>query len=93
MGRGEGPDSSVIGRAPREVRLLRRAERDLLALGDADRGLVVKAIDALERDALPRGAAAIPTRVDGHLLLRAGRFRVIYRLRDRALTVVAITST
>lgn len=89
----ETPRSQIISRAPLEVTLLKRAESDLAALSPEDRAVVAGQIDVLSRDALPRGVAAIHGQHGGHLRVRVGRFRVLYRLRDGAVVVVAITTT
>jgi mRNA-degrading endonuclease RelE of RelBE toxin-antitoxin system len=81
----------VIARAPAEVLVLARAERDLAALRGEDRRAVAAQIDRLAADAFPRGAAAMHD-AGGHLRIRAGRFRLLYRVRDGVLTVVAITA-
>lgn len=91
MVRSETPRSLILSRAPHDVTILKRAELDLRALDEDERAKVAAAIDGLVRDALPRGAATIHGTQGGHLRLRVGRRRVLYRLRDGLLVVVAVT--
>jgi len=92
VGLRKGPDSRIVSRAPRDVRLLARAQRDLLALQAVERQMLAKHIDQLAVDALPRGAEGLDGAHREHIRLRVGRFRVLYRVRDGELDVVAITS-
>jgi mRNA-degrading endonuclease RelE of RelBE toxin-antitoxin system len=86
-----GPPSGVIARAPARVLVLGRAERDLAALDAGERRAVIAQIDRLAADSFPRGAAPMHD-PGGHLRLHAGRFRLLYRVRDGVLTLVAITA-
>jgi mRNA-degrading endonuclease RelE of RelBE toxin-antitoxin system len=89
---GEGPASRVISRAPREVSLFGRAARDLALVDPEERRSIAAEIDRLAEDALPRGVEAIPGPFRDHLRLRVGRFRVLYRVSDGELVVVAVMS-
>ena len=92
MGVRESQPGRVIERYPRDVTLLVRARRDLLALLAVERRMLTKHIDGLALDPLPRGAAPLDGRHRDHLRLRVGRFRLLYRVTDRELSVVAITT-
>jgi mRNA-degrading endonuclease RelE of RelBE toxin-antitoxin system len=74
------------------VVLLERAKRDLMDVPAVERRLLVDAIDALALDALPRGVEALQGRFRDHLRFRVGRFRLLYRVEDAVLAVVAVTS-
>lgn len=90
MGLRSGPSSGVIARAPREVVVLERALRDLLAIQAVERRMIASQIDRLAMDALPRGAEALDGAHRDHLRLRIGRFRLLYRVIEGELTVVAV---
>jgi mRNA-degrading endonuclease RelE of RelBE toxin-antitoxin system len=92
MGLREKQDSRVILEAPRDVTLLSRARRDLLALPAVERSLLARHVDALAMDAAPRGAAVLEGEHRDHLCLRVGRFRLLYRVREDELAVVAVTT-
>jgi mRNA-degrading endonuclease RelE of RelBE toxin-antitoxin system len=72
------------------VLLLERAVRDLRAFQAVERRMLVDHIDKLAMDALPRGVEALEGRYRDHLRLRIGRFRVLYKVVDRELTVVTV---
>jgi mRNA-degrading endonuclease RelE of RelBE toxin-antitoxin system len=72
------------------VLLLERAVRDLRGLQAVERRMLVDHIDKLAMDALPRGVEALEGRYRDHLRLRIGRFRVLYKVVDAELTVVAV---
>jgi mRNA interferase RelE/StbE len=90
MGLLQGPSSGIIARAPREVLLLSRAQRDLLAVQAVERLMLASVIDGLAMDALPRGVEAVQGRFHDHIRLRVGRFRLIYKVDDGLLTVVTV---
>ena len=90
MGLLEGPSSGIIARAPREVLLLQRAERDLFSIQAVERRMVATVLDELAVDALPRGVESVHGRFRDHLRLRVGRFRVLYKVDEGLLTVVAV---
>ena len=92
MGVRKGPDSRIISKAPRDVRVLSRARRDMLDLQAVERQMLAKHIDRLAVDALPRGAEALDGEHREHIRLRVGRFRLLYRVSEGELDVVAITS-
>jgi mRNA-degrading endonuclease RelE of RelBE toxin-antitoxin system len=92
VGLHSGPSSGVIARAPRDVVLLERAKRDLMDVQAVERRLLVDAIDGLSQDALPRGVEGVHGRFRDHLRLRVGRFRLLYRMEDEVLEVVAVMS-
>jgi mRNA-degrading endonuclease RelE of RelBE toxin-antitoxin system len=85
-----GPSSGIIGRAPRDVLLFDRAVSDLRAIQAVERRVLVDHIDKLAMDALPRGVEALEGRYRDHLRLRVGRFRILYKVVDAELTVVAV---
>jgi mRNA-degrading endonuclease RelE of RelBE toxin-antitoxin system len=85
-----GPSSGIISRAPRDVLLFERAKRDLSAITSLERRMVVTQIDQLAVDALPHGVEALQGRFRDHLRLRVGRFRILYKVSDGELTVVAV---
>jgi mRNA-degrading endonuclease RelE of RelBE toxin-antitoxin system len=87
-----GPSSGIIARAPREVVLFDRAIRDLRAIQALERKMLADHIDKLAIDALPRGVEALQGHHRDHLRLRIGRFRVLYKVADGELTVVAVTA-
>ncbi len=90
MGLLEGPSSGIVARAPREVLLLQRAEHDLFSIQAVERRMVATVLDELAVDALPRGVEAVQGRFRDHLRLRVGRFRVLYKVDEGLLTVVAV---
>lgn len=90
MGLHSGPSSGIISRAPREVVLLDRARRELLDLQAVERQMLATLLDKLAMDALPRGVEALDGRHRDHLRLRVGRFRLLYKVDDGVLTVVAL---
>ncbi len=92
MGLLSGPRSGIIAKAPREVVLLERAKRDLLGVQSVERRMLATSLDRLAMDALPRGAESLEGRFRDHIRLRVGRFRLLYRVQDAVLTVVAVVS-
>jgi mRNA-degrading endonuclease RelE of RelBE toxin-antitoxin system len=92
VGVREEPSSGIIARAPRDVKILEAAMRALLDLTAVERTMVVAQIDRLALDALPRGVEALYGRYRDHLRVRVGRFRVLYRVVDEELTVVALVA-
>lgn len=92
MGVREKQPERVIERYPRDVTLLERARRDLQALLSVERRMLVKHIDGLALDPLPRGAGPLDGVHRDHLRARVGRFRLLYRVTDQELVVVAITT-
>ncbi len=92
MGLRSRPSSGIVSRAPRDVVLLERAKRDLMDVPTVERRLLCDALDSLALDALPRGVEALQGRFRDHLRLRVGRFRLLYRVDDAVLAVVAVTS-
>ncbi len=92
MGLRKGPDSRIISRAPRDVRVLARAARDLQKLHAVERTMLARHVDQLAFDALPRGSEALDGEQREHIRLRVGRFRILYRVNDGQIDVVAITS-
>lgn len=91
MGVREEQPSRVIERYPRDVTLLDRAKRDLSGMLAVERRMLVRHLDALALDPLPRGAAPLDGEHRDHLRLRVGRFRVLYRVTEAELSVVAVT--
>lgn len=92
MGVREEPHSRIIARAPRDVTLLERAMRDLMALPAVERAMLAREIDKLALDALPRGVASLEGLHRDHLRLRIGRFRLLYKVSDGELVIVAVTT-
>ncbi len=90
MGVREKRHSQIISRAPRDVLVLERALRELSALPAVERRMVATTIDRLALDALPRGAEALEGRFRDHIRLRVGRFRLLYKVTDGELTIVAL---
>lgn len=90
MGLLQGPSSGIIARGPREVVLLERAKRDLLDAQSVERRMLATTIDGLAMDCLPRGVETVESRFRDHLRLRVGRFRLLYKVDDGILTVVAV---
>jgi mRNA interferase RelE/StbE len=74
------------------VVLLERAKRDLLGVQSVERRMLATSLDRLAMDALPRGAESLEGRFRDHIRLRVGRFRLLYRVQDAVLTVVAVVS-
>ena len=66
-----------------------RAERDLLALPEANARRLVPRIDALAPNPRPRGAKKLAGEDDLYRL-RVGDYRVLYQIRDRVLLVLVI---
>jgi mRNA-degrading endonuclease RelE of RelBE toxin-antitoxin system len=52
--------------------------------------MLATVIDGLAMDALPRGVEAVQGRFHDHIRLRVGRFRLLYKVDDGLLTVVAV---
>ncbi len=90
MGVRERRHSEIVSRAPRDVLILERARRELTDLTAVERRMVATTIDRLALDALPRGAEAIDGRFHDHIRLRVGRFRLLYKVSDGELIVVAL---
>lgn len=90
MGLLQGPSAGIVARVPREVVLLERAKRDLLAIQAVERRMLATAIDRLAMDALPRGVEGVEGRFRDHIRLRIGRFRLLYKVDEGLLTVVAV---
>jgi mRNA-degrading endonuclease RelE of RelBE toxin-antitoxin system len=90
--RDDAPVRSRVVLILREIDLLKRAERDLLATPPEDRTPLTRAIEALARDPLPRGARALHGSAEGHVQHRIGRRRLLYSIRDDIILVVAVTS-
>lgn len=90
MGVRERRHSQIIARAPRDVLILERARRFLSDLTGVERRMVATVIDRLALDALPRGAEALEGRFRDHIRLREGRFRLLYKVTDGELTIVAL---
>jgi len=72
------------------VVLLDRAVQDLMAIPHVERRMIATQLDGLATDALPRGVEALGGRFRDHLRLRVGRFRLLYKVDDGLLTVVAL---
>jgi mRNA-degrading endonuclease RelE of RelBE toxin-antitoxin system len=72
------------------VLILERAKRSLSDLTSVERRMVGSSIDRLALDALPRGAEALEGRFRDHIRLRVGRFRLLYKVTDGELTIVAL---
>jgi mRNA-degrading endonuclease RelE of RelBE toxin-antitoxin system len=70
--------------------LFERAKRDLSAIQAVERRMVAANIDQLAMDALPHGVEALQGRFRDHIRLRVGRFRILYKVTDGELTVVAV---
>lgn len=70
--------------------MLDRAMRDLEQIQAVERRMLATHIDRLAVDALPRGAEALDGQHRDHLRLRIGRFRLLYRVMEGELTVVAV---
>lgn len=92
MGLLPEPRLEIVARNRREVLLLDRAVRDLLDIQSIERRRIATEIDKLATDALPRGVEPLTGRHRDYLRLRVGRFRVLYRVGDAELIIVAITS-
>lgn len=92
MGLREKQHSRVIVKALRDVTLLDRARRDLLALPAVERAMLARHIDGLALDALPRGAALLDGAHRDHLRLCVGRFRLLYYVSEDELAIVAVTT-
>lgn len=76
-----------------KVQLLKGAQKDLASLEPANRLPILTKIKILEADPLPRGKSNIKI-LRGFrpplLRLRAGDFRIIYRLTGRTVEILAI---
>jgi mRNA-degrading endonuclease RelE of RelBE toxin-antitoxin system len=92
MGLLSGPSSGIVARAPRDVLLTERAVRDLRAVQAVERAMLTRHIDGLAMDALPRGVEALQGRFRDHLRLRVGRFRMLYKVAEGELTIVALVT-
>ena len=90
MGVRERRHSQIVSRAPRDVLILERARTQLSDLTAVERRMVAATIDHLAIDALPRGAEALDGRYPDHIRLRVGRFRLLYKVTDGELTIVAV---
>ncbi|MEX0709611.1 MAG: type II toxin-antitoxin system RelE/ParE family toxin [Chloroflexota bacterium] len=74
---------------PYRIELLPSAVKELEGLAPAHRHRVATAIDGLKE--VPRPAGAVQLRgSDGVLRVRAGDYRILYRVFDRRLVVLVI---
>jgi mRNA interferase RelE/StbE len=71
------------------VEVTSTAERQIRRLARADQIRVVRAIQALGRDPRPPGCRKM-TGLDDVFRVRIGRYRVIYSVADRVLTVIVL---
>ena len=71
------------------VEVTSTAERQIRRLARADQIRVVRAIQALGRDPRPPGYRKM-TGLDDVFRVRIGRYRVIYSVADRVLTVIVL---
>ena len=72
------------------IELLPSAVRELEAIPLRDRRRVARKIDGLQEDPRPPGAKALRGGGAGLRRLRAGHYRVIYRIRDEVLLVLVV---
>ncbi|MDG7016393.1 MAG: type II toxin-antitoxin system RelE/ParE family toxin [Nitrososphaerota archaeon] len=71
-----------------EVRLSKRALRELLALQQPTRSRIVERLEQLKGDPLPRGVAKLQGRQDLYRV-RVGDYRILYEVfRDEGLVLV-----
>ena len=71
------------------LRIDPRAERELASLPDDVRRRIARRIDALQIEPRPRGCQKLVGR-DGVYRLRAGDYRILYRIADAVLVVMVI---
>ncbi len=78
-----------------KVRLLKEAQKDLESLEPARRLQILTKLKVLETDPFPRGKSNIKV-LRGFrpplLRLRAGDFRVVYRLSQSAVDILAVVN-
>lgn len=77
---------------PENVRLVRRAQRDLDALSGADRRRIVEDIVRLARRQLPGEVKRISTLPGKPLQADSGRFRILHLWQEEMLIVLAVFS-
>ncbi len=79
---------------PWQVRLARRAERQLHSLDPAQQRRILHALSALERDPRPPGKKVkrLHTPRGGLYRLRVGDFRIVYELSGDFIDVLGIVS-
>ena len=63
-------------------------EKQILALGQTDRERVVLALEKLEQNPRPRGAAKLKARSAWRI--RVGNYRIIYEIKDNKLTILIL---
>lgn len=74
-----------------KIEIRPRALRELAALPERDRQRVSARIDALANNPRPMGAQKLARIGAGDLYrIRAGDYRVIYRIQDRIVTVTVV---
>jgi mRNA-degrading endonuclease RelE of RelBE toxin-antitoxin system len=76
----------------RAIALLKRAERDLMALDPSERAALSRGIQALATEPLPRTARALHGRAERHMQQRMGKYRLLYSVREEVILLVAITA-
>ena len=72
-----------------EIRISRRAERQLRKLSSDGRDRVVRAVRALADDPVPRGSRRL-TGYDDVFRIRIGPYRVLYSVATSTLTVLVL---
>jgi len=71
------------------LRIDPRAERELASLPDDVRRRIARRIDALQIEPRPRGCQKLAGH-DGIYRIRAGDYRILYRIADAVLVVMVI---
>jgi mRNA interferase RelE/StbE len=74
---------------PYELRIDRRALKEIAGLSKAMQGRIMKALATLRHVPRPVGATKLEG-VDDAYRIRVGDYRVIYRIRDKILTVTVV---
>ena len=71
------------------IQFTRRAERELEALPGNERVRLARRIDSLASNPRPAGCKQL-TGADDLYRIRSGRYRVVYSIEDRLITVTII---
>jgi mRNA interferase RelE/StbE len=80
-----------LGTARYTVTIIPSALRTLQSLPRDVRGRIRDAIDALSEDPRPHGVKSLQGSRKGHLRLRVGDYRVIYRVEDDRFVILVVT--
>lgn len=72
-----------------EIEISRTAEKQLRKLGRRDQERIVRAIQLLAQDPLPRGARKL-SGYDDVFRIRVGHYRILYSVSSRKLVIIIL---